>query len=73
MITWKELSTNALETMEGLGNFGPTVRPELREVKGYVDGGKCYYSSSDLRDVARGCIEVADWLDKRAADAGNRG
>ncbi len=68
-----DLSKNALETMEELGNFGPTVHAKYREVKGYKmdanDGecGKCYYNSTDLRNIAAGCIEVADWLDKRAA------
>ncbi len=68
---WSDLSECALHVMRDLGNFGPTVNPENREVKGYMldpdgDCGKCYYNSNDLRLVAQGCIEVANWLDKRA-------
>ena len=65
-----DISDSAKETMKFLGNFGPTVRG--RNVKGYMseDGevGKVYLHSYDLREVAAGCIEVADWLDKRVEE-----
>jgi hypothetical protein len=69
---WEDLSELARDVMEDMGNFGPTIKPGSREVKGatYDDvyGGviKTYYSSSDLREIASACNEVADWLDKRA-------
>ena len=41
-----------------------------REVKGYTydedGGGKRYLTSAELRNIAHGCVAVADWLDKRA-------
>lgn len=67
-----DVSQKARDVMDALGNFGPTVNALNREVKGYTmdsntgDCGKAYYSSDDLRNIAAGCIEVADWLDKRA-------
>jgi hypothetical protein len=64
----------ALEWMESLGSFGPTVLADRREIKGYTadkDGDlvKTYYDSSELRGLAGACAEVADWLDKRAIEA----
>lgn len=67
-----DVSKKARDVMDDLGNFGPTVNALNREVKGYKmdsntgDCGKQYYSSDDLRNIAAGCTEVADWLDKRA-------
>lgn len=72
-----EVSESARDVMDDLGNFGPTVHALNREVKGYTmdsdtgECGKCYYNSNDLRRIAAGCIEVADWLDKRAAESTN--
>jgi len=72
MKLWEELSQNALNQMKFIGNFGPTVNVEYAEVKGYTydedGGGKCYLTSNDLRDLAAGCIEVADWLDERKGE-----
>ncbi len=71
----KDLSKNARDVMDALGNFGPTVHALNREVKGYAmdsdtgECGKCYYTSEDLRRIASGCVEVAEWLDKRARQA----
>jgi len=62
----QDISADARETMELIGNFSPTVRVEERMVKGYVDDGKCYLGSKDLREMSKHFIEVADWLDKRA-------
>ena len=72
-MTWEDISDNAKDVMNELGNFSPTVRPENVEVKGYLhceegDDGRTYWSSADLRRIAQGCVEVADWLDKRAKD-----
>jgi len=70
MKKWQELSENTLAEMRSLGNFGPTSRESDRLIKGYMwdddGGGKCYWSSDDLRKTAVACIEVADWLDERA-------
>lgn len=61
-------SLKAASVLKELGEFGPTVNPVNRELKGYIDG-KCYYDSKDLRELAAACIEAADWLDLRAAMA----
>lgn len=74
MKTWDELmkeSRNAREAMRDLGDCGPTARVTDKEVKGYCrnedgDGTSFYMSSEDLRSIARGMHEVADWLDERA-------
>lgn len=69
---WVNLSLNAKAVMNALGNFGATVNVNERMVKGYTmdantgECGKEYYTSFDLRQIASGCTEVADWLDKRA-------
>lgn len=70
---WEELSNTAKATMKFLGDFGPTSNAQNREVKGYMyddeGGGKVYLSADELREMAASCIEVADWLDKRAEHA----
>ena len=68
---WESLSQNAKDAMQLLGDFGPTVHVANREVKGYTyntdgEGGKAYYDNNDLRNIAAGCIEVAQWLEERA-------
>ena len=69
---WVNLSSNAKTAMDALGNFWPTVNVNDRQVKGYTmdsDTGECgktYFTSDDLRDIASGCTEVAEWLDRRA-------
>ena len=67
----REVSEGSRAWMRTLGNFGPTVNPIYREVTGYMLGDsaeaeKTYYDSGELRELAAACIEVADWLDKRA-------
>lgn len=66
----KDISKAAKAKMKFLGDFGPTVNAQHREVKGYMHddegGGKVYLHASELREIAASCIEVADWLDKRA-------
>lgn len=70
MKRWDELSDAAKAAMEDLGNAGPTVRVEERMVKGYrrdEEGSyKLYRNSGELRMLAAGMREVADWLDERA-------
>ena len=71
LLEWDQLPPEVLAEMRDLGNFGPTVRPLNREVKGYMryddgDDGRVYWDSSDLRRTAAACIRVADWLDARA-------
>lgn len=67
---WEDLSQKTRDVMRELGNFGPTVNPARRELKGWTwdeEGlGKTYWTSADLRDIAAACAEAADWLDKRA-------
>ena len=69
-MNWEDLPAEALDAMKQLGNFGPTVHAANREVKGYTydaDGVvKTYLTSDCLRNIAQGCIAVADWLDNRA-------
>lgn len=67
----RDISESAKAWMKLLGNFGPTVRAESREMKGMTvdecgDHVKTYYDSGELRELAKACIEVADWLDRRA-------
>ena len=69
---WIQVSESARNWMKTMGEFSPTVRPEYRVVKGWLkneapNDGRTYYDSSELRELAAACIEVADWLDKRAA------
>lgn len=68
---WEDVSEAARNVMKDMGNFSPTVNASQKMVKGYMndeDGVcKCYFDSNDLRSIAAGCTEVADWLDKRAA------
>lgn len=67
---WEQVSEKSREIMKKLGDFSPTVHTQEREVKGYTfdedGGGKTYWTSYDLRNIASACIEVADWLDSRA-------
>lgn len=70
----REVSENSRGWMRTLGHFTPTVNPIYREVKGSMlgehgDAEKTYFDSKELRALASACIEVADWLDKRAGDA----
>lgn len=67
----REVSENSRAWMRTLGNFTPTVNSAFREVKGsmlgeYGDAEKTYFSSSELRELAAACSEVANWLDARA-------
>lgn len=64
-----DISESAKETMKFLGNFGPADIVGWREVKGRsftLCEERAYLSADELRKIAAGCIEVADWLDKRA-------
>lgn len=69
----KPLSDNAIENLEFLGSFSPTVNPSHKMIKGYLyDGdegevGRVYLEPSDLRALASACNEVAEWLEERAA------
>lgn len=70
----REVTENSRAWMRTLGNFGPTVNPLYREVKGYMLGecgeaDRTYFSSKELRELAAACNEVADWLDARASAA----
>ena len=67
----RDISESAKAWMKLLGNFGPTVHADRREIKGVTvdddgDHVKTYYDSGELRELAAACSEVADWLDKRA-------
>lgn len=72
MTQWDEVSGEARETMRFLGYFKPTVNPANKEVKGWIEEeGKTYLNSTELREMAVHFVEVANWLDKRAAEAAN--
>jgi hypothetical protein len=65
MKSWNDLSDAAIEAMAQLGDCIPTAQPQDGLVKRYREG-KCHFDAVDLRRIAAGCIEVADWLDERA-------
>lgn len=53
-----------------LGNARPTANPVDRQIKGWMlddEGDRCkvYFTSTQLRELAKEIIEVADYLDKR--------
>ena len=75
MASWeRDVSECARQTLDDLGNFGPTVNPALREVKGWLhdsdEGGvsKTYFAAAELRRMAADLHDVADWLDREVAD-----
>ena len=75
-MNWKDdISDLSRGWMELLGNFGPTVNEQKRELKGYLHddegGDKAYLDSGELREIAASCIEVANWLDDRADKTAN--
>lgn len=71
--SWDDLPPGVMDTMEALGDFGPTVHPEARELKGIKydgEGGfKHYLTANTLRQMAADMVIVADWLDARARSA----
>lgn len=75
-MNWKDdLTQVAQNVMLSLGSFSPTNRAEDAEMKGYMmdedgESARTYFNSADLRTIAAGCTEVADWLDKQALAAG---
>lgn len=70
MREFSTLSNDASSAMKICGEAGPTVNIKDKMVKGYLrdDEGssKAYWNSDDLRALATGMNEVADWLDERA-------
>ncbi len=70
MNEWLELSQLTRDVMKEMGGFGPTVRASAKMIKGYIgedQEGQCYMGPEELRDRAKAMIEVAGWLEKRAA------
>ena len=72
---WNELPEKTLYWMDQLGYFSPTVHKDSCEVKGYTcdidgEGGKTYYTSTDLFELAQACTEVGEWLENRANGGG---
>lgn len=70
MKDWQELSQNALQIMQELGNFTPTSNFHLGEIKGYTyddngEGFKTYWNTEDLCKIASACLEVREWLLER--------
>lgn len=68
-------SSGIANALRVLGNAAPTVNAEDRQIKGYMvdeDGEltKTYFNSTDLRQLASNCVELADWLDRRAGSDG---
>lgn len=69
---WKsDISSSTKEWMKFLGDFSPTVYTQTRELKGRIRDDKVYLDSGELRELAKACNEVAEWLDKRAEAAPN--
>ena len=72
---WKDVSEKSRDWMVELGAFHPIRDPKEAAVKGWLldynvsGSASANLSSTDLREIATACIEVADWLDKRAAEA----
>lgn len=71
-VEWSKLTSNALDVMRDIGEFSPTTRADEGLVKGYIrceegEDGRTYYDSNDLRRISEGCLEVACWLELRAA------
>ena len=62
-----ELTPAAKDTLKWLGCFGPTVRGD--SFKGWMldeegDAEKIYVNEGILRNIAKGCIEAAEWMVK---------
>jgi len=73
-MNWNDVSADARDAMAFLGDFGPTISIADRQIKGWKDTAedgshKVYLDSAELRKMAAHFIEVADWLDKRAANS----
>ena len=71
---WRDLPKEVLDDMEWLGNFGPTVVVQNREMKGQMvdsdgDVGKAYLDADSARRLAKSLNAAADWLDARAEAA----
>ena len=66
-----EFSNNAKEWLKFWGDCGPTVRVEDKTLKGYSydrEGTASFYVDADeLRRMSEACLEVANWLEARAA------
>ena len=71
----REFTPGEQETLQLLGNFGPTTNISDRMLKGWTidneaDGlVKTYMSSRDLREIAEDLNSIAQWLDERATEA----
>lgn len=68
---FEDLSQETRDWLDDLGQFRPTAdakRKTMRGVFNNPDGGneQWYISSSNLREIAKACVETADWLDRRA-------
>ena len=72
MSRWEQdVSAEARETMDFVGGFSPTVKPEDQSLKGYVPCGdgeliSAYLTAKDLREMAAHFAEVANCLEARA-------
>lgn len=68
---WNELPQETRDWMEFIGDFRPTSRMDSRQLFGFFgDDWGCdndqVIDANQLRELAAACIEVADWLDRRA-------
>lgn len=68
---FEDLSQETRDWLRDLGQFSPITDAKRKTLKGVHHDpdegpGKWYISSSDLREIAKACIETADWLDLRA-------
>lgn len=67
----KELSIEAQQWLQVIGNFEPTINTADCLMKGWSmdeDGYPCktYYNNEDFRSMSHAANEIADWLEERA-------
>lgn len=62
----REFTKLEAEWLKFLGDFGPTVHPQNKEIKGYMHDGKTYLDSNDLMSMSAALKSVAEWLNERS-------
>jgi len=62
----RELTKLEKEWLKFLGDFGPTIHPKNKEIKGYMHDGKTYLNSNDLLNLSNALKSVAEWLNERS-------
>ncbi len=62
----REFTKIEKEWLKFLGDFGPTVHPQNKEIKGYMNDDKTYLDSNDLMSLSNALRSVAEWLNERS-------